>query len=137
MATLQTAITQRTNPLTGETRLYPSIVTYHSITADNLVDYMVANSNISKAVALAAVAGLRSLIKSYLMNGHTLVIPNLGTFRLVADTKAVDTVGKAKANCIKRVRVRFTPTSTTVNACKSVKFRGVIKDDDTLNILTD
>ena len=134
MGTLQTTITVRTSP-TGGTRLYPNIVSYRGITNDDLVKYMVSNSGINKATALAAVAALRRLIYNYVLNGHTIKIPQLGTFSLVAKTKAVTKEEDAGANCIKNLKIRFSPIKDTKIACKSVRFKGILPEEDALKML--
>ena len=136
MATLQTAITMRTTP-NGVTRLYPNIVSYKNIGNDELVEYMTQNSGINKTTALNATAALRQIFYNYLLNGHTVKIPQLGTFRLSLKTKAVSDLKDCGVGCVKNVKVVFTPVSVIRNACKSVKFKGVLKDDQQWNIVTE
>lgn len=135
MGTLQTAITMRTTPQ-GVKKLYPNIVSYKKISSNDLIEYMVQNSSVSKATALAAVAALRQVFNNYVLNGHGVQIPQLGTFSLSAKTSAVATLKECGADCVKSLKIRFTPTVLLKNACKAVKFQGIVKDDDTLNILT-
>ena len=128
---LQTTITIRTAP-TGGTRLYPNIVSYKKIGNDELINYMVQNSGINKAVAIAATAALRQVFENYVLNGHSVQIPQLGTFSPSARTKAVSKLADCNASCIENVKLRFTPTGSTQQACKAVKFQGLIKDDEVL-----
>lgn len=128
MGTIRTTITKRTL-MSGATKLYPNIVSYKRITNDDLINYMVSNSGINKYVAIAAVTALRRVITNYLLNGHTVKVPQLGTLRLAAKTKAVSSSDKADASCIKALRVRFTPVGSTRLACRSVKFSGLVNDD--------
>ncbi|MGN1213981.1 MAG: HU family DNA-binding protein [Bacteroidaceae bacterium] len=136
MATLQTAITMRTIP-SGETRLYPNIVSYMNIGNDEIIEHMAQNSGINKTTALNATAALRQIFYNYLLNGHTVKIPQLGTFRLSVKTKAVSDIKDCGVGCVKNVKVVFTPVSDIRKACKSVKFKGVVKDDQQLNIITE
>lgn len=132
MATLQTTITMRKSPL-GGTKLYPNIVSYKNIGNDELIEYMVQNSGINKTVAIASAAALRQIFFNYVLNGHTVVIPQLGTFSLNARTKAVSELKDCGAGCIQGLKLRFTPVKTTLNACKAVKFRGIMKGDEILS----
>lgn len=127
MGTLRTTITRR-KLLDGTTKLYPNIVRYSRIKSNDLINYMVSNSSINKATAITAAAALCRVITNYLLNGHTVQIPQLGTLSLRAKTKGVETLDKADASCIKTLRIRFTPVSDTRQACKSVKFRSLLDD---------
>lgn len=127
MGTLRTTITRRTL-FDGTSKLYPNIATYQRITDRDVINYMVSNSGIKKNVAIATVAALRQVITNYLLNGHTVKFPYLGTFRLSANTKGVDTIEKANASCIKSLKICFTPTVETKQACKSVKFKSLLGD---------
>lgn len=136
MATLQTSI--RSISVNGnEAKLYPGIVSYKNISNNELVDYMVSNSGVNKATALAAVAALRRLISNYVLNGHVVQVPQLGTFRIGVSTKAVDDYKKCGAGCVERVKMFFTPIVQTRNATKSIKFKGVVAEGDELKMLTD
>lgn len=135
MGTLQTTITMRTTPK-GVTRLYPNIVSYKNISNNDLVEYMVKNSGVNKATALAATAALREVFSNYVFNGHAVQIPQLGIFRLAARTKAVAELKKCGASCVNALKLSFTPVTLLRNACKSVKFQGIVKDDQTLNMVT-
>lgn len=128
MGTLRTTITKRTL-MTGTSKLYPNIVRYTRITNDDLIEYMVSNSGINKAVALAATAALRRAITNYVLNGHTVKIPQLGTLSLSARTKGVDTLEKADESCIRSIKLRFTPVGSTKQACRSVKYSTLLGDD--------
>lgn len=137
MGILQTAIVQRTNPLTGDTRLYPGIVTYSRIDSEQVIDAMCQNSNISRSTAVAAMYAFQSIIRNYVLNGHTVKIPQLGTFSLNAKAKAQATVDKVTPNTIKGLKIRFTPISRVKTSAQSVKFAGVLPPDDPLDIITD
>lgn len=129
MGVLQTTITLRTAP-TGGTRLYPNIVSYQNIKSEDVVDMMCANSGINRVTAYAAAAALRRLIYNYVLNGHTIIVPGLGRMSLGLVTKAVSSLDDVDADMIKGVKVRFSPSKTIKSACKSVKFQGIIVEDD-------
>ena len=132
MGLLKTTITSRTSPEGGK-KLYPNIVSFSNIGNDQMVEYLAVNSGINRPLAIAAVNALRAIFVNYLMNGHTVQIPQLGTFSLSARTKSVADKDKAGPSCIKAIRIRFTPAGTTMQAAKSVKFSSLV-DDDTLDM---
>lgn len=130
MGQLRTTITKRTL-MSGATKLYPNIVHDKPITSAEVVQYMVEHSQISAPVAYNAIAALRNLIWTFVLNGHTIKVPEIGTFSLVAKTKAVSAIENANAkNCIKGLKIRYTPTaSTKATAIKSTRFSGLPVDD--------
>lgn len=132
MGTLKTTITRRAVPGGGR-KLYPNIVSFKNIGNDELIERMMQNSGINKVVAIAAAAALRQVFTNYVLNGHTVQIPQLGTFSLSARTKSVASKDLAGPSCIRAIKIRFTPVSTTMQAAKSVKFSSLI-DDDVLNM---
>ena len=129
MGLLKTTITSRTSPEGGK-KLYPNIVSFSNIGNDQMVEYLAVNSGINRPLAIAAVNALRAIFVNYLMNGHTVQIPQLGTFSLSAKCKLVNDIKDAGPDSIKRLKIRFTPKSTIRSACKSVKFAGITPEDD-------
>jgi predicted histone-like DNA-binding protein len=129
MGLLKTTITRRTVPGGGK-KLFPNIVSFSNIGNDQMVEYLAVNSGINRPLAIAAVNALRAVFVNYLMNGHTVQIPQLGTFSLSAKCKLVSNAKDAGPDCIKRLKIRFTPKGTIKSACKSVKFSGITVDDD-------
>ena len=128
MGTLKTTITQRSIPGGGK-RLFANIVSFKNIGNDELVERMMQNSGINKGVALAAAAALRQVFTNYVLNGHTVQIPQLCTFSLSARTRSVDSKDKATPACIRTIKIRLTPCATTAQAARSVKFSSLVEDD--------
>lgn len=135
MGLLQTTITKRKNPVSGEKLMYPDIVCYSNVNDQALIDYMVESCQVSRIVAMSAVAAFSRLIKNYVLNGHTVKIPSLGTFRLSCRAKAQTSADKVTAKTIKNLHIVFTPAPATSNAAKSVRFRGLIPEDNELDII--
>ena len=119
MGLLKTTITRRTVPGGGK-KLFPNIVSFSNIGNDQMVEYLAVNSGINRPLAIAAVNALRAVFVNYLMNGHTVS----------AKCKLVSNAKDAGPDCIKRLKIRFTPKGTIKSACKSVKFSGIPVDDD-------
>ena len=135
MGTLQTTIVSRTTPK-GQTRLYPGIASYKNIGNEELIQFMVNEQGIKSTTAYSAIYALRSLIYNHLLNGHTLTIPRLGTFSLTLKAKGTETPELCTNDTIKSVNIRFTPVKTIKNACRSVRFKGVLTEAEALKIFT-
>lgn len=128
MGTIRTGIVIRKDP-SGVTKLYASKLMYSNIDSDKLVEYMASNSNVGKATAFGAVDAFRSLILTFLLNGHNVAIPQLGLFKLSAKSKLQDDVKNATGDAIKRLRVLYYPDRALKQAVKSTKFAGIVQDD--------
>jgi len=58
-----------------------------------------------------------------LLDGHTVEIENLGTFRLTANSEGVDKKEELSANNIKSINMRFVPSKTTKEALQKATFK--------------
>ena len=112
----------------GGTKYYPTGLVYSNINDDGLVQYMQQNSQVSETAARSAVKAFKAAFETFLINGHTMVIPSLGTFSLSAQCKAQDQVSSVEAT-IKNIRVRFTPTAQVRRAAKSARFQMLPVED--------
>ena len=109
---------------------------------------MAQNSQIGVASAVAAVHAFRKVVTTFLLNGHTIVVPRLGTFSLTCNGKMIPDTRPAKVETdeekkqmreflqnivdgIYNVKVRFTPTPQVSVAAKSAQFQNIIVQDDT------
>ncbi len=115
-----------------------------------LIDYMLQNSQVGRTSAVAAVEAFKAAFTTFLMNGHTMQVPALGTFSLTCstDTKKITHRAPDKpwntdekkeqvavwrkecADAITDINVRFTPAARVRLAAKSVSFQGIITDED-------
>lgn len=147
MGTIRQGIVRRPVP-GGGNKLYAAGLHYSRITDAELINYMLQNSQVGRATAVAAVEAFKAVFSTFLLNGHTITVPALGTFSLTcnSDTKKVtitppentDTPANKKemsafrqqvADAIENFNIRYTPTARTRMAAKSVRFQGIIVED--------
>ena len=147
MGLIKTGIVERKG-FGGGKKLYAIGLHYNNIGDEQLVQTMAQNSQIGVASAVAAVHAFRKVITTFLLNGHTIVVPRLGTFSLSCNGKMIPDTRPAKVetdaekkqmrdflqdlvNGIDNVKVRFTPTPQVSVAAKSAQFQNIIVQDDT------
>ena len=82
---------------------------YSTIDSKQIVEYCVQNSMVPKAYISGAMAALSQCIINFLLNGHHVVFPDLGTFSLTSTGYAVGEADKAGLNQLKKLNVRFLP----------------------------
>ena len=87
---------------------------YSTIDAKQIVEYCVQNSMVPKAYISGAMVALAQCITNFLLNGHHVVFPDLGTFSLTSTGYAEGDVDKAGLDQLKKLNVRFLP-------CKDLK----------------
>ena len=127
MATINIGISHR--PVAGGGRKYYATgLVYSNISDEGLVQYMCQNSQISETAARSAISSFKAAFVTFLLNGHTMVIPSFGTFSLSAQCKAQTEVESAEKT-IQNIRVRYTPTSTVRRAAKSTSFQMIPVED--------
>lgn len=112
----------------GGHKYYPTGLTYSNINDDGLVQYMQSNSQVSETAARSAVKAFKAAFETFLINGHTMVIPSLGTFSLSAQCKAQEQVEDVNTT-VKNIRIRFTPTAQVRRSAKSAKFQMLPVED--------
>ena len=113
----------------GGSKYFPTGLVYSNISDEGLVQYMCQNSQISETAARSAISSFKYAFLTFLINGHTLVVPAMGTYSLSAQCKAQADVESAE-KIIQNIRVRFTPTSVVRRAAKSAKFQMIPLQDD-------
>ena len=149
MGIIKTGVVRRTN-LKGGRKLYATGVSYSNINDEGLISYLQQNGQLSRGLAVAAIEAFRAAFNTFLMNGHSMTIPSLGSFSLTcnSDTKKVTTTPvdnpqteaekeqmkefkKQLTAAIRNIRVSFNPVARVRMSAKSVRFHPVIIEDDT------
>lgn len=80
---------------------------YSQIGADEIIEYSSENSGIPKAQMASAFYALNQQIRQFLLNGHSLELPNLGFLYLSVNAKATETEEEAGAKAVTRISVKF------------------------------
>ena len=86
-----------------------SAVHYHRIDSEDLLEAASRNSGINEATIYAGMKAVLNEFQNFLMNGHSVQVPLLGSFRISISAKGVDTNEEAGAQTVYRRRILFTP----------------------------
>ena len=146
---IKTTIVSR-RPFGGSPKFYAHAAKYSNIKEQDLLNYMMQNSQVGAAAVYGAVEAFKAVITTFVLNGHTVSIPNLGTFSVTLQTNskgitvappadATTEAGKAQmkefkkqlSNAVNGIKVRFTPSAKLRRSAKSAKFQGIVLQDDT------
>ena len=84
-------------------------VTLPRIDKETLMSRALENSGLRKGVFYAAVDALCNEFKNFLMNGHSVEVPEVGSFRFAVNAKATDTEEEAGAGQVYRRKILYVP----------------------------
>lgn len=106
------------------------VITYSRISSDDLVESAARNSAIPKGHVAASCDAIMNEFRNYLLNGHSVEIPHLGTFRLGVNCKLADKAENVSANNIYRKKVLFIPSSNFKKLIGSCNFEMQSMDEE-------
>lgn len=111
MGTIKYNVIPRKDPLTKEIKYYASKVSAPRILTEELFSYMAQNSQIPRAQVPIALNAILKSIQTLCLNGHSIQIPQLGSFRAIIKGKGYENKQDFTAKDIKSVYIRFRPAA--------------------------
>ncbi len=108
MITLKTV--KRKNPKTKAEAFYPAVDGMKPMSFDAFVDSIARESTIARPDVVATLSALEEQVTLALLDGMSVRLGTLGSFRLTAKTKGKDSADDVTADDIEKVRVQFTPS---------------------------
>ena len=101
---------------------YPVLKSMGMIKEKDVAKRLADETTLNPKEAEMAVAQLMKVVSNALLNGNTVQLGELGSFRLTASTESSDTKGEVTAAKIKKLNVRFTESADLKNSLKNAKF---------------
>ena len=101
---------------------YPMLKSTGMLKEKEVARLLADETTLNPKEAEMAVAQLMKVATTALLNGNTVQLGELGSFRLTASTAGADTREGVTAANIKKVNVRFTESEDLKNALKKAKF---------------
>ena len=102
---------QKIGSFAGTYRYIMAPELYTTLNQEKVIKEAALRSGISKGVMQAAWDAAGEVIKAWATEGHSVVIPGLGSMRFGLRAKSVATVNEVKAGLIRSRRIIFTPTT--------------------------
>lgn len=125
MPTLRYKVVERESPVTHQKVFYAVRESYaiERIKTDDLIDSISENSQLPRAIVPAALAAILKSITNFVLNGHSVTVPRLGTFTGTITSRAAESREAFTASNIKGMRVRFRKSPELDQASRySVRF---------------
>ena len=136
---LKYKIVSRKNPMNKSVKWYASIATPMPVTLNELAENIEKSSTVSRADAKAVIDALQYAIKKALLDGKSVRLGDLGSFRVTLGSSGAFSEKEFQTSMIKRVRVQFQPSTELRNAFAvssanpSLKFQRVtVKQDEVI-----
>lgn len=104
--------------------------TYSKIDSDQLLERAADNSGVSKGVIYTALDAVMREFRNFLLNGHSVQLPEVGTFRFSIRCKAVDTAEEVTADNVSVRHIVYTPSTAMRTLIKNVSLTTDVDDDD-------
>ncbi len=99
-------------------------VTYTKIDKEELLRRAAANSQIGEGELYKAMCAVVKEFENFLMNGHSVELPKVGTFRFSLNARAADTLDKAGAGAVYRRRVLYLPSTNVKKRLSEINLTG-------------
>lgn len=101
----------RKNPINKEVKYYAQADAVEPITLADITERVEKRSTVSSADAKAVLDALQFEIKEALLDGKSVRLGDIGSFRVTLGSEGVDVPDELTADKIRIVRVRFSPSS--------------------------
>lgn len=125
MGVIRYKVVSKTNPLDGSSKFYAQPELYSQISKEDIVDAAQRNTSIPRAYLDMAYDALINEVENFVMNGHSVQIPNLGTISARIKGKGASSRLTYSTECIKKVGFSFLPDPYIKKILKKVQYRQV------------
>ena len=86
-------------------------VRYTTMSSKDILEYCTQNSMVPPAYVAATMHALTQSIRNFLLNGHSVEFPNLGTFRITCESTATNDLELAGIRQLLDFKIRFLPSN--------------------------
>jgi predicted histone-like DNA-binding protein len=102
---------------------YPVLRSMGMVKEKEVAKMLADETTLNAKEAEMAVSQLLKVVTTLLLNGNTVQLGSLGSFRLTAQTEGVATEATVTASQIKKLKVRFTESDDLKDAIKKATFK--------------
>lgn len=125
MGVIRYKVVSKKNPLDGSVKFYAQPELYSQISKDDIVEAAQRNTSIPRAYLDMAYDALINEVENFVMNGHSVQIPNLGTISCRINGTGAETRVEYTTEYIRKVGFTFLPDPYIKKLLKKVQFRQV------------
>ena len=125
MGVIRYKVVPKKNPLDESVKYYAQPVLYSQISKEDVIEAAQRNTAIPRAYLDMAYDALINEVENFVMNGHSVQIPNLGTISCRINGTGADSRVNFTTEYIIKVGFTFLPDPYIKKLLKKVQFRQV------------
>lgn len=126
MPTVKAKITRSYSQLFKKDRFFRRPVHYSVIGTQELIRLAAQDSQLSISVVSQIFDGIRVQFNELLLNGHTVQLGDLGSFRMSISCKSASTAEEVSTDLLKTRRIIFLPSKELKTAIDSAKIKSEV-----------
>lgn len=130
MATIRLKTSSQYLSVISASKVITRSVTYSKISADDVLDRAAENSGINRGQLSASMHAILQTFRNFVCNGHSVELPELGTFRFSVNATAADSEDEAGAAMVYRRKVLYTPSKKVKNDLENISLSVVSSTAD-------
>lgn len=125
MGVIRYKVIAKRNPIDNTVKYYAQPELYSQISKEDIVEAAQRNTSIPRAYLDMAYDSLINEVENFVMNGHSVQIPNLGTISCRIRGEGAETRKGYSTELIKKVGFTFLPDPYIKKLLKKVQYRQV------------
>jgi nucleoid DNA-binding protein len=125
MGVIRYKVVPKKNPIDNSVQFYAQPELYSQISREDIVEAAQRNTSIPRAYLDMAYDSLINEVENFVMNGHSVQIPNLGTISCRIRGAGAASRDKYTTDLISKVGFTFLPDPYIKKLLKKVQFRQV------------
>lgn len=125
MGVIRYKVVPKRNPLDNKVKYYAQPELYSQISKEDIIEAAQRNTSIPRAYLDMAYDALINEVENFVMNGHSVQIPNLGTISCRLRGAGADTRDSYSTDQILKVGFTFLPDPYIKKLLKKVQFRQI------------
>ncbi len=125
MGVIRYKVVQKRNPINDSVKYYAQPELYSQISKEDIIEAAQRNTSIPRAYLDMAYDALINEVENFVMNGHSVQIPNLGTISCRIRGTGADSREEYSTDHISKVGFTFLPDPYIKKLLKKVQFRQV------------
>lgn len=125
MGVIRYKVVAKRNPLDDSVKYYAQPELYSQISKQDIIEAAQRNTSIPRAYLDMAYDALINEVENFVMNGHSVQIPNLGTISCRIRGEGADARKNYSTELIKKVGFTFLPDPYIKKLLKKIQFRQV------------
>lgn len=123
MGIIRYKVVPKKNPIDKTISFHAQLELYSQISREDVVDAAQRNTSIPRAYLDMAYDALINEVENFVMNGHSVQVPNLGTISCRINGSGADSEAQYSPEYIRKVGFTFLPDPYIKKLLKKVQFR--------------